>query len=281
MNACALHAFPERTGVSRWLVCAAVIVGVHAAAVAAALATYAHEQTPGEATPVVMIDLAPITAAPQASPLDLAPGPTMQEAEAPSAEPEPEPVAQAAVAPEIAPTPIQEAPLVPLPPEQKPAPKAEAEPPKLEPAPDKPKRVKPKPQRVAKLHPSEQPPAPRTSAAPNVERRARDAMAAAAGAMAAAVLPSYRQRLAAHLQRYKRYPAEARAAGQQGTATLVFTVGRSGQVLGASLARSSGNAALDAETLAMVRRAEPLPAFPPELTQASLRISVPVSFSVR
>ncbi|KPF97609.1 energy transducer TonB [Rhodopseudomonas sp. AAP120] len=275
MNACALHAFPERSGASRWLLSAAVIVGVHAAAVATALAIYVHDQTPGEATPVVMIDLAPVTAAPQASPLDLAPGPTMQEAEAPSAEPEL--TTQAAVTPEIAPTPVQENAPVPLPPESKPAPQAEAD----KRAPDKPKRVTPKPQRLAKLHPSEQPPAPRSSAAPNVERRARDAMAAAAGAMAAAVLPSYRQRLAAHLQRFKRYPAEARAAGQQGTATLNFTVGRSGQVLGASLARSSGNAALDAETLAMVRRAEPLPPFPPELNQASLRISVPVSFSVR
>ncbi|WP_420133301.1 TonB family protein [Rhodopseudomonas sp.] len=275
MNACALHAFPERSGAPRWLLSAAVIVGVHTAAVVAALATYVHDQTPGEATPVVMIDLAPATAAPQASPLDLAPGPTMQEAEAPSAEPEL--TTQVAVTPEVAPTPAQETAPVPLPRESKPAPRAEAE----KRAPDKPKRVTPKPQRIAKLHPSEQPPAPRTSAAPNVERRARDAMAAAAGAMAAAVLPSYRQRLAAHLQRYKRYPAEARAAGQQGTATLLFTVGRSGQVLGASLARSSGNAALDAETLAMVRRAEPLPPFPPELTQASLRISVPVSFFVR
>ncbi|MFC0240765.1 energy transducer TonB family protein [Rhodopseudomonas telluris] len=273
MNACTLHAFPERSGAPRWLLSAAVIVGVHAAAVAAALATYAHDQTPGEATPVVMIDLAPITAAPQASPLDLAPGPTMQEAEAPSAEPEL--TTQAAVTPEIAPTPVQQTAPVPLPPEAKP----QAD--KPERAAEKPKRVPPTPQRSAKLHPSEQPPAPRSSAAPNVEHRARDAMAAAAGAMAAAVLPSYRQRLAAHLQRYKRYPAEARAAGQQGTATLVFTVGRSGQVLSASLARSSGNAALDAETLAMVRRAEPLPAFPPELTQVSLRISVPVSFSVR
>ncbi|MCP9628335.1 energy transducer TonB [Rhodopseudomonas palustris] len=275
MNACALHAFPERSGASRWLLSAAVIVGVHAAAVATALAIYVHDQTPGEATPVVMIDLAPVTAAPQASPLDLAPGPTMQEAEAPSAEPEL--TTQAAVTPEIAPTPVQEIAPVPLPPESKPAPPAEV----AKRAPDKPKRVTPKPQRLAKLHPSEQPPAPRTSAAPNVERRARDAMAAAAGVMAAAVLPSYRQRLAAHLQRFKRYPAEARAAGHQGTATLNFTVGRSGQVLGASLARSSGNAALDAETLAMVRRAEPLPPFPPELNQASLRISVPVSFSVR
>lgn len=95
------------------------------------------------------------------------------------------------------------------------------------------------------------------------------------------MLPSYRQRLAAHLQRFKRYPTEARASGVQGTATLSFTVGRGGQVLSARLARSSGHPALDAETLAMVSRAQPLPPFPPEITQASLNFSVPVNFSVR
>lgn len=290
MNACALHAFSERTGASRWLISAAVIVVVHVAAVAAALAYYTQTQPPGDTIPAIMVDMAPATAAPQASPLDLAPGPTMQEAEAPQAEPEPEPVHTAAMPP-IESTPLQPAPVVPLPPEQNsvvphdepgppaPSPAVTAEPAKREPAKEAPKP--PKPQRIAKLHPSDQPPAPRSSAAPRVERRSDNAMAAAAGASAAAAMPNYRQRLAAHLQRFKRYPAEARAAGQQGTATLVFTVGRGGQVLGANLARSSGNAALDAETLAMVRRAEPLPAFPPELTQASLRISVPVSFSVR
>ncbi|MBI5132882.1 MAG: energy transducer TonB [Rhodopseudomonas palustris] len=293
MNACALHAFSERTGATRWLISAAVIVVVHAAAVAAALA-YATQTPPaGDAIAAIMVDMAPATAAPQASPLDLAPGPTMQEAQPPQAEPEPEPVHTAAMPP-IESTRPQPAPEVPLPPEQDsaaphekpeppvPSPAVSAEPAKREPAKQAPTRPKPvKPQRIAKLHPSDQPPAPRSSAAPRVERWSENAMAAAAGASAAAAMPSYRQRLAAHLQRFKRYPAEARAAGQQGTATLVFTVGRGGQVLGANLARSSGSAALDAETLAMVRRAAPLPPFPPELTQASLRISVPVSFSVR
>ncbi len=275
MNACALHAFPERIGASRWLLSAAVIVGVHAAAVATALAIYVHDQTPGEAIPVVMIDLAPVTAAPQASPLDLAPGPTMQEAEAPSAEPEL--TTQAAAPPEIAPTPVQEIAPVPLPPESKPAPRAEAE----KRAPDKPQRVKPKPQRIAKLHPSTQPPAPRTSAPPRADRIAAMPTAAIAGSRAAAVLPSYRQLVAAHLQRFKRFPPGARAAGAQGSVTLNFTISRAGHVLNARLGRSSGSADLDAEALAMVHRAQPLPPFPPELTQASMSFSVPVSYAVR
>ena len=62
---------------------------------------------------------------------------------------------------------------------------------------------------------------------------------------------------------------------------LSFTVGRGGQVLRASLSRSSGHAELDAETLAMIRRAQPLPAFPPEMAQSSLSFTVPIRFAIR
>lgn len=284
MNARALHDSAAAQGASRWLLSAAVIVGVHAVAVAAALAYYTQVPPPGEPLAAIMIDLAPMTASPQPSPLDLPPGPEMQEAEAPQSEPEP--VQHTAAVPEIAPTPIQQKAEVPLPPEAKPSPPDKPKAVKLEkPEPVKPKPEWPKPEkreRVAKQNSSDRPPAPRTSAPQHAERRAADAMAALAGAQAAAaMLPSYRQRLAAHLQRFKRYPTEARASGVQGTATLSFTVGRGGQVLSARLARSSGHPALDAETLAMVSRAQPLPPFPPEITQASLNFSVPVNFSVR
>uniref|UniRef100_E6VC33 TonB family protein n=1 Tax=Rhodopseudomonas palustris (strain DX-1) TaxID=652103 RepID=E6VC33_RHOPX len=283
MNARALHDSVAAPGASRWLLSAAVIVGAHAVAVAAALAYYGQTPPPGEPLAAIMVDMAPVTASPQQSQLDVAPGPEMQEAEAPQPEPEPEPEQHATAAPEIAPTRLQPAPDVPLPPEAKPAPPAEKpEPVKVEQQqPVKPKPDRPKRERVAKLHSSERPPAPRTSAPQRADRRANDAMAALAGARAASVLPTYRQRLAAHLQRFKRYPSEARATGVQGTATLSFTVGRGGQVLGARLAHSSGHPALDAETLSMVQRAQPLPPFPPEITQASLNFSVPVNFSVR
>ncbi|KPG00675.1 energy transducer TonB, partial [Rhodopseudomonas sp. AAP120] len=129
---------------------------------------------------------------------------------------------------------------------------------------------------------SREPPAPRTTAAPRAERQAALQSAAQAGrAAAAAALPSYRERLVAHLARYKQYPSASKAAGDQGTALLSFTVGRSGQVLASRLARSSGHPALDAETMAMIHRAQPLPSFPAEMTQASLSFTVPVNFSLR
>lgn len=44
---------------------------------------------------------------------------------------------------------------------------------------------------------------------------------------------------------------------------------------------SSGSPELDAETLALVRRAEPLPAPPPEVLGNPLTLTVPVRFSLR
>jgi protein TonB len=41
------------------------------------------------------------------------------------------------------------------------------------------------------------------------------------------------------------------------------------------------HAALDGETLAMVRRAQPFPGFPPEMKQGSMSFNVPVQFSIR
>jgi protein TonB len=140
--------------------------------------------------------------------------------------------------------------------------------------------VKPNVVRVGAKKPTEAPPAPRTTAAPRAERQAPAASAISAGA-SAAVIASYNQLVAAHLQRFKQYPPGAKAAGEQGTARLSFSLGRGGQVLGSRLAGSSGHAALDGETLAMVRRAQPFPGFPPEMKQASMSFNVPVQFSIR
>ena len=62
---------------------------------------------------------------------------------------------------------------------------------------------------------------------------------------------------------------------------LSFTVSRTGGVLSARLAKSSGSSALDGETMAMIRRAQPLPSFPPEMTQSSASFTVPVRFFIR
>jgi TonB family protein len=65
----------------------------------------------------------------------------------------------------------------------------------------------------------------------------------------------------AHLNRYKRYPSGAAGTG---TASVAFTIARSGQVLSARLIGSSGNPALDAEAVSLPRHASPVPAPPPD-----------------
>lgn len=200
----------------------------------------------------------------------------MQQADA---SPPPEAAMQESVLEQLAPAPVQPEPEVVSPPEQKTTPV----PPKPEPAKVVPQRrpapVKPKVVRAEAKKPTESTPAPRTTAAPRAERQAAAASAVSPGASAAAIA-SYNQLVAAHLQRFKQYPTGAKAAGQQGIARLSFTLGRGGQVLSSRLGGSSGHAALDAETMAMVRRAQPFPAFPTEMKQGSMGFNVPVRFSI-
>jgi periplasmic protein TonB len=283
MNAFVLHEFDDRAAMARWSASAAIIVAIHAALIALGVAWYTHAPPTGVALPTIMVDLAPASApsSPGVQPLDLPPGPEMREADPPP--PPPEPAKQEAVQEQLAATPPQENPVVEAPPEQK----AEPPPPKPEPAkivPDQPKPVpvKPKPVHTEAKKPADAPSAPRSSAAPKAERQASlTSPSAPAGATSAAALASYNQLVAAHLQRFKQYPSGARAAGEQGTSRLSFTLSRSGQVLGSRLAGSSGHPALDGETLAMIRRAQPFPAMPPELKQASMSFSIPVQFSIR
>src|SRR6266849_1166672 len=276
MNAFVLHDSSDRTGVLRWGTSAAAIVAVHTGLLALGLAWYTQHPPPGITMPAIMVDMAPASSSPQPTPMDLAPGPVMDQADASP----PEPAQQQVVEEQIAPTPPQEKPEVVAPPEQK----AQPSPPKPEPAkivPEpKPAPVKPNVVRAEAKRPTEAPPAPRTTAAPRAERQAPAASAISAGA-SVAVMASYNQLVAAHLQRFKQYPPAAKAAGEQGTARLSFSLGRGGQVLGSRLAGSSGHAALDGETLAMVRRAQPFPGFPPEMKQASMSFNVPVQFSIR
>lgn len=87
--------------------------------------------------------------------------------------------------------------------------------------------------------------------------------------------------LAAHIEHFKRYPAAARARGDSGVATVAFTIDREGRLLHSSLVKSSGSAALDQETLAMLARAQPLPRPPDQLGDDELTFEMPVRFNVR
>lgn len=249
MNTLALHGPFDQSEVRRWGLSAAFVVAAHVALVAAGLITYTNPDVIGTASQPIMLDLESAPPTPDPQKLDLAPGPQMQEAEPPPPEPEKQPEV---VEEQIAPTPLQEKAEVVAPPE-KPKPKPVV-------VKQKPKPIVERPKKPTDT------PAPRTTATPQAAQAAR---------------ASYNGILSAHLQRYKQYPSGAKAAGEQGTAMLSFTVSRSGQVLGTHLARSSGSSALDGETMSMIRRAQPLPSFPPDMTQNSASFTVPVRFNLR
>jgi protein TonB len=273
-NAFALHEpLGEREG-ARWGGSAAVIVALHLAAALLAMSWLRSQPEQGVSLPAIMIDMAPVTSAPQSVQDDVAPGPVMQEADASP----PEPVQQQAVEETIAPTLPQEKPDVVAPPEQKlePTP-AKPEPAKIVPV-EKPAQEKPKVVRREAKKPSEAVPAPRISAPPRAEREAPMASAMSAGAVASAIA-SYNQRVRAHLMRFHQYPSGG--GGQRGVARLSFTVGRSGQVTSSRLGGSSGVAAFDAQAMSMVRQASPFPPIPDEIKNGAMSFSIPVEFTVR
>ncbi|MGQ0444139.1 MAG: TonB family protein [Beijerinckiaceae bacterium] len=84
---------------------------------------------------------------------------------------------------------------------------------------------------------------------------------------------NYRFVLGSMLERVKHYPKTARRRGAKGAAVIGFVLDLAGKITSISLLRSSGEADLDAESLALVNRAAPFPP-PPPGAQVSFAIEV-------
>lgn len=241
----------------RWTAAAAVVVAAHGSAIWIAMNWETAQAALGDPPAAIMIELAPLAVAPEAPVQNLAPGPEMTEAE-PDPTPAPEPDIKL---PELPQQEKEEAVVArpPLPEEQKPTPKPE-------PAKKPIDRKKPKAPRTT---------APTPSAVPPSERATAPALGAASTSSMSQA--SWRSELMAHLNRHKRFPPGAAGSG---TVSVVFTIGRSGQVLSARLSRSSGDSILDREAVALVQRASPVPAPPAEMVDGgSVALSVPVRFN--
>ncbi len=81
--------------------------------------------------------------------------------------------------------------------------------------------------------------------------------------------------LAAHLERFKRYPTAARAHGEQGIAKVAFTIDHEGHLLRSQIVQSSGSPLLDQETLDMLARAQPMPRAARQRTRQRLVVRRP------
>ena len=90
---------------------------------------------------------------------------------------------------------------------------------------------------------------------------------------------TWQKTLMAHLDRHKRYPSDR--SRQSAQIVVAFQIDRTGHVLSATIAKSSGDSAFDEAALAMMKRSDPLPPPPPLVADDGLSFTLPVVFRVR
>jgi len=159
-----------------------------------------------------------------------------------------------------------------------------------EPTPPKEQETKPPEQEAEVALPLPEPPKPeppveerQATAAPSVDMPPSAAAPPTPGAAVhtPAAFIRWQSALAAHLERFKRYPTAARAHGEQGIAKVAFTIDHEGHLLSSQIVQSSGSSLLDEETLAMLARAQPMPKPPITAPDSALSLAVPVRFDIR
>ncbi|WP_226638454.1 energy transducer TonB [Novosphingobium profundi] len=244
----------------RWAGAIGIALGGHALALVAVL-LWSRDTVPPPPEPVVLVELPEGASAPAASQAD----------------------AEAAATPETTPQPPQ--PTQPQPARAEPLPPLQA----ADPLPSEPRPMpRPVPVALAQSAPVATPeravsvPAPPAPApvsrstgsgtkgkGPGTSAKARKAQA------------DYFAMIAAHLQRKKSYPKEAKKARQQGTVTVRFTVARDGSVSAVSIKTSSGHDLLDGATLDLLRRVAPLPRMPSSMERDSVTLALPIDYSLR
>ena len=299
-----LHSLPHGLGkgeLALWVGAAAVVVAAHMAGGWYLQNMPAGEAPAIEAAPAIMMELTPLPTEPEAAPagiLEPAPEPVEEPAieepvieetiEEPAEAPPPEPVEQSPSsepAPEVLPDPVEQAVAEPdvAEPEQVVLPEVALMVPQPRPArgPPKPAPQKPEPQKPEQKRPEKkaepQKPVARAASRPAAGAPAAAAPRAAQPAIGSGVSPArWHSRLTAHIRRHQRKP---RGGAASGTAVVKFTVNAGGALVALSLARSSGNAALDAAALESVRRAAPMPAPPDGLPASAMTVMQPIRYA--
>lgn len=294
---------------ARWACAGAIVLGAHAGVAAWLLREPPVQPAENMPPAAIMIELATMAEAVETEETEITPdqetseaSTPVEEVETPEETPQEEPVEEVAEAEPIEevaeaepeqPTEeevVEEADpaeqeLAALPDAEVPLPMARPKPPEKKPEVRKEARKKPDP--VEKPEPRQRPvkqrqqeraaSKPAVQAQAQVRRSNRNAGRQSAAGLFSSVSPArWQSRLQAHLERRKRYPSGA--GGEPGTVHVRFRIDDGGNVLSASLARSSGNAVLDEAALALVRRASPVPAPPPGVNK---NITAPVRFQSR
>jgi protein TonB len=257
---------------SRWFGSAGTVLALHVCALVLAIIGIQDEVVLEEPEGSVMLELAPLPLSQAMDALDIPPGPVVETAELMTPK-ELEPVPMEDELPEVEASPLAPAPEIELPllrPVEKPAESKEPDPetPTLDdPAPAQEMVI---PQLTAPPPTVAMMPAPETAAqkqgtTTNVARQQS----------------SWQKQILTQLGKHRRYPQEARDRRHQGEAVVKFTVDRQGRVTSKAIVQSSGSSHLDAEALAVLDRAAPLPQPPEELAGESFPLELPIRFRIK
>jgi protein TonB len=262
---------PRRARLLRWSSAAALVVAGHVCGAALATMNWQAYDTPDPADGAVAIELAPMPLSPRLDMPDLAHGPLMEEAKlTPQAAKEVKEEIEKEL-PRVEPSPLAPEPQVVLP-----TPK---------PVDDKKPEQDQAQEEVPTQHSETQTAAaPLTTAPPPIDAKAAPVAAAPApglGASVARIKASWEKSIVSHLNRYKRYPDEARVRGVKGDVRVRFILDRTGHVTSAQVVRRSGSTSLDDEALAVLQRASPLPAPPEQVTGTTFDLVLPIQFKIK
>jgi len=265
----------------RWAICGAVIVLAHGG-LAAGMVNWGEPIEGTGAAAGIVIEFAPVPVAPATVRADVRPGPEQDTVDSPPVRPvesleemqKVEETREAKLDSKIEEK-VETKPVEEPPPEVKPAPNPEVAVPL--PPPREVKEETPAPRQATPLM---------VAAAPEVvaEREAAITAAPRKGAPNpndSDVARTWKTQLVAALLRNKRYPESARSRGEQGVAQVFFSLDRQGRLLESRLVRSSGAASLDEEALALLRRAQPFPAPPPDWPGEHVDLNVPIRFNLK
>jgi protein TonB len=229
----------------RWAICGAVVVLAHGA-IAAAIVNWQDPIDEAEPAGAIVIDFAPVPAAPASHQTELPPGPEQVQSEA------------------VPETPIKKV-------EEETKEKVEA-------------KGEETIQEKAEVKPVEQQPqqaVPTTTAPIPVPAQIAPRPAAPVQALPtdSRAVQAWMGQLSTLLERNKRYPKAALSQREQGIAQVFFSLDRQGRVIESRIVRSSGTAALDEEALALLLRAQPFPIWPrDQFPGERLDLTLPIRF---
>jgi protein TonB len=91
---------------------------------------------------------------------------------------------------------------------------------------------------------------------------------------------AYAARVRSWLYAHMRYPRRAKMRHEEGVVRVRFVLDRAGGLLEGAIIHGSGNAPLDEEAMAMLRRASPFPGAPRDISGEQIEFTIPIAFEL-